>query len=198
MSSTVSWSVHTRRVMLAVIGLASVGAAVGAQFAPVEVLDVRSASTAQLAGVLGLLVLPLVTVGAVLADRRFLGRHRSQRGGRVESETAIGRIEQPSGRAVESAQEVTLFRPVLTASPTMPALSVVPVIPGVAGASNEKPSSVVHPGGPRTSVVGGVARAATAGGPRIEVVIENKPPRPQIVTVYAPVRGGAVRSKTAA
>jgi hypothetical protein len=194
MSSTVSWSVHTRRVMLAVIGLASVGAAVGAQFAPVEVLDVRSASTAQLAGVLGLLVLPLVTVGAVLADRRFLGRHRSQRGVRVESEAAAGRIEQPVARVGEAAPEVTLFRPAAVALPTMPARAAVPGVPAV---PSEKAPTVVHAGGPRTVVVGGVARAAS-GGPRIEVVIENKPQRPQIVTVYAPVRGGAVRSKTAA
>ncbi len=65
------WSARARRVMLPAIAVGSVGAGVLAQFAPAAILDLRAASTAELVGVLALLFLPLMTVSAVVMDRRL-------------------------------------------------------------------------------------------------------------------------------
>lgn len=58
-----------RRVALAAIACASVVGAVGAQFLPRGILDLRTATTPQLAGLLGLLVLPVLTLAAMMLDR---------------------------------------------------------------------------------------------------------------------------------
>lgn len=92
MSKAVSWRVGFRRAMLVAVGLASVGAAVGVQFAPAEVIDIRAASTTQLAGVLGLLVLPMVTVGALLLDHRFLRRRRVEAS--IEQAVAVSAVPE--------------------------------------------------------------------------------------------------------
>lgn len=65
-----------RRVLLVLIAFASVLGGVGGQFLPRGVLDVRTASTAQLAGLMGLLVLPALTMWAMVLDRRWRPRVR--------------------------------------------------------------------------------------------------------------------------
>lgn len=74
MTGMVFWAVMTKRFMVPLVGVISAVCAVVGQFAPSHLLDLRSASTPQLVALLALLVLPAITVAAVLADRRMLGR----------------------------------------------------------------------------------------------------------------------------
>lgn len=177
MSEAVSWRVHARRAMLAAVGLASVGAAVGVQFAPAEVLDIRAATTPQLAGVLGLLVLPMVTVGAMLLDHQFLRRRRREL---MRSEPVPATPSLESARAVDAPS---------------PAAAAVPVPISVP----EKAPSIGHPGGPRVApaLLPVPVLSRSVPGPKIEVIVESKA-RPQVLTLVAPVRGAVVRTKSAA
>lgn len=55
---------------LVVVGLASIGAGVWLQFSTRSALPLSEASTAQLVGILGLLVLPAISLMLVVAERR--------------------------------------------------------------------------------------------------------------------------------
>jgi hypothetical protein len=59
-----------RATGLIVLGLASVGTGVWLQFSTRSALPLGEASTAQLLGILGLLVLPAVSLMLVAAERR--------------------------------------------------------------------------------------------------------------------------------
>lgn len=172
MSSTVPWSVHTRRITFAVIGVASVGAAVGVQFAPSGLIDIRSATTPQLVGILALLLLPLTTVAAIVVDRRlWLRRWRTRTRAPVQID--------PMTVGEESAH---ISRPV-----PEPLDHTAPVLA-------EKPGTILHAPAPRTPAVA----APRPRIPRIEVVVESKPVRHQVLTIYAVARSTQPQSKSAA
>ena len=59
-----------RRGALITLGLASVGAGVWLQFSTRSAIPLGEASTPQLLGILGLLVLPAISLMLVAADRR--------------------------------------------------------------------------------------------------------------------------------
>lgn len=109
MSTSVSWAVRTKRVVLPLVCAVSAAGAVAAQFAPSHLLDIRSATTPQLIGVLLLLALPIATLAAIVTERRFRPRARA-----AETETTAVPVLAPIAVTTEavSAADVVLARSV--------------------------------------------------------------------------------------
>lgn len=145
MSTSVSWAVRTRRVVLPMVCVASAAAAVAAQFAPSHLIDIRSASTGQLVGVLLLLALPAATLAAMFTERRV--RRPQPQVAAVEPTPLI-----PAPRAPSVTEGVI-------ASPSR-APGVSEGVPPQAATPIPAPSPRQHPPAPR---------------PKISVVIETKP-----------------------
>ncbi|MFM9957044.1 MAG: hypothetical protein ACKVZJ_03140 [Phycisphaerales bacterium] len=131
--------------------------ALAAQFAPAALFDVKSASTLQLLGLLGLLVLPAVTASALLVDAHFLRRRRR----------------------VSAAMEVIV--PLATPAPVVASAPSAPPSPAIfrpsAWPTGPQPARVhaaVTPGqGTRRPV------------PRVEIIVERKSV-PQVFTISRP------------
>lgn len=163
MSSSRWFGSTSHRLVLLVIGLGSIGAAVGAQFAPQSLFDVRSASTPQLLGLLGLLILPAVTACALLADARLLRRRR---------------LSTPSPE-----QDLAPRQPVSPAVPISAASAAPLPVPSSAPA---RPSA--WPTGPQPARVHPAASGTPTPrrlAPRVEIIVEHRPTT-QVLVLSAP------------
>jgi hypothetical protein len=70
---------HIRRTALVAVGIASMSAAIVLQFSAASSISIATADTTQLMAMLGLLVLPALTLALLMLNRKLVPARRSAR-----------------------------------------------------------------------------------------------------------------------